>query len=62
MRTREHHFRQEWSRGKKKWTAEALCLDCHCWSYRSYTCVLRACTATHALSRQRAAKAACVAR
>jgi hypothetical protein len=40
MRTREHHFRQEWCRGKKKWSAEALCLDCHCFSYRSYTCAL----------------------
>ena len=37
MRTREHHFRQEWSRGTQSWTAESLCLDCHCFSYRSYT-------------------------
>ena len=41
-RTREHHFRQEWCRGAKSWTAESLCLDCHCFSWRSYTCVLRA--------------------
>ena len=38
MRTREHHFRQEWSRGNKSWTAESLCLDCHCFSWRAYTC------------------------
>ena len=37
MRTREHHFRQEWCRGNKSWTAESLCLDCHCFSWRSYT-------------------------
>ncbi len=37
LRTREHHFRQEWCRGTKKWTAEALCLDCHAWSWRSYS-------------------------
>jgi hypothetical protein len=37
LRTREHHFRQEWCRGTKKWSAEALCLDCHAWSWRSYS-------------------------
>ena len=42
MRTREHHFRQEWCRGNKSWTAESLCLDCHCFSWRSYTCAPRA--------------------
>ena len=41
MRTREHHFRQQWCRGTKSWTAESLCLDCHCFSWRSYTCALR---------------------
>ena len=46
MRTREHHFNQEWSRGKKKWRAESVCLDCHCFSYRSYTCAPS--TAPHA--------------
>jgi hypothetical protein len=37
LRTREHHFNQEWCRGAKHWTAEALCLDCHSWSFRSYS-------------------------
>lgn len=27
---------QTWCRGKKKWESETLCLDCHCFSFRSY--------------------------
>jgi len=42
LRTREHHFRQEWCRGTKSWTAESLCLDCHCFSWRAYTCAAAA--------------------
>merc|ERR1711879_404631 len=34
--TKEHHFIQTWCRGKKKWESEILCLDCHCFSWRSY--------------------------
>lgn len=36
LRTREHHFLQDWCRGAKNWSSESLCLDCHGWSYRSY--------------------------
>jgi hypothetical protein len=34
--TREHAFTQTWCRGKKKWDAEALCLDCHAFTRRTY--------------------------
>lgn len=34
--TKEHHFMQTWCRGKKKWESEALCLDCHHFSWRAY--------------------------
>ena len=27
---------QTWCRGKKKWESECLCLECHCFSFRSY--------------------------
>lgn len=36
MRTKEHHFTQDWCRGAKRWESEAFCSDCHCWSWRSY--------------------------
>ena len=49
MRTREHHFRQEWCRGNKSWTAEALCMDCHCFSWRAYTYDTHAPRAAHAM-------------
>ena len=35
-RTKEHAFTQTWCRGKKTWDAEALCLDCHMFSRRTY--------------------------
>ena len=35
-RTKEHHFRQDWCRGAKKWESETFCSDCHGWSWRSY--------------------------
>ncbi|KAK3266984.1 hypothetical protein CYMTET_24425 [Cymbomonas tetramitiformis] len=34
--TVEHHFSQTWTRGKKKWESEALCMDCHMFSWREY--------------------------
>jgi hypothetical protein len=34
--TKEHAFSQTWCRGKKKWEAESLCLDCHSFSRRWY--------------------------
>lgn len=36
-KTKEHHFTQTWCRGKKKWESELLCLDCHSYSWRSYS-------------------------
>lgn len=36
-RTKEHYFTQTWCRGKKKWESECLCLDCHEFSWRSYS-------------------------
>lgn len=35
--TKEHHFNQTWCRGKKKFESEILCLDCHMYSWRSYS-------------------------
>merc|ERR1711920_459911 len=35
--TKEHHFIQTWCRGKKKWESECLCMDCHMFSWRSYS-------------------------
>ena len=35
--TKEHAFTQTWCRGKKKWEAEALCLDCHMFTRRWYS-------------------------
>ncbi|KAF5831486.1 hypothetical protein DUNSADRAFT_13044 [Dunaliella salina] len=35
--TKEHYFVQTWCRGKKWWESESLCLDCHTFSFRSYT-------------------------
>lgn len=35
--TKEHHFVQTWCRGKKKWESEAVCLDCHMFTLRTYT-------------------------
>lgn len=34
--TKEHHFVQTWCRGKKKWTSEVVCLDCHAFTLRDY--------------------------
>jgi hypothetical protein len=34
--TKEHAFTQTWCRGKKKWDAECLCLDCHMFTRRTY--------------------------
>ena len=35
--TKEHHFTQTWCRGKKQFESELLCLDCHMYSWRSYS-------------------------
>jgi len=35
--TKEHHFQQSWCRGKKQFESELLCLDCHMFSWRSYS-------------------------
>lgn len=35
--TKEHHFMQTWCRGKKAFESETLCLDCHMFSWRSYS-------------------------
>ena len=37
VNTREHHFSQSWCRGKRQWSAESLCMDCHAFSWRSYS-------------------------
>ncbi|DBA87486.1 TPA: hypothetical protein ACH3X1_004521 [Trebouxia sp. C0004] len=37
VNTKEHHFIQTWCRQKKKWESELLCLDCHTFSWRSYS-------------------------
>lgn len=36
LNTKEHHFVQTWCRGKKKWTSECVCLDCHQFTLREY--------------------------
>jgi hypothetical protein len=35
--TKEHHFMQTWCRGKKQFESETLCMDCHMFSWRSYS-------------------------
>ena len=35
--TKEHHFMQTWCRSKKAFESETLCLDCHMFSWRSYS-------------------------